>query len=309
MFIRQQAFTGKKVKLLKGGLHCHTTRSDGKAQPDECIRLHAANGYDFLALTDHRYYNYANYAPETDVLIVPGMEMDGNLTGDDKGMCFHIVAVGPEADKNGYKQDERLNSVRVKDQYEFQPVVDSIRAHNNLAIYCHPDWSRTPARSFEDIKGCFAMEIWNSGCVIETDTDVDNGFIWDELLMNGKRIYCVATDDGHAVYQHCKGWVRVKAEKNVESILRALENGEYYSSTGPEIYDFYVEDGVAHVECSNARMIHFITALRPTGVLKPAEGEYLTHGEAKLNDKFKYVRVVVEDENGRRAWSNPIWLK
>ena len=61
--IRQSAFTGS-APLLKGGLHCHTTRSDGKGTPEEVIRLHKQNGYDFLALTDHRVYNYENFAPD-----------------------------------------------------------------------------------------------------------------------------------------------------------------------------------------------------------------------------------------------------
>ena len=59
MFIRQKAFTGEN-KLLKGALHCHTTRSDGKVTPDDVIRLHKANGYDFMAITDHNIYNYKN---------------------------------------------------------------------------------------------------------------------------------------------------------------------------------------------------------------------------------------------------------
>ena len=62
--IRQAAFTGN-ARLLKGGLHCHTTRSDGRGTPEEVIRLHAEHGYDFLAITDHRKYNYRNFAPET----------------------------------------------------------------------------------------------------------------------------------------------------------------------------------------------------------------------------------------------------
>ena len=34
--IRQAAFTGN-ARLLKGGLHCHTTRSDGRGTPEEVI--------------------------------------------------------------------------------------------------------------------------------------------------------------------------------------------------------------------------------------------------------------------------------
>ena len=32
-----------------------------------------------------------------------------------------------------------------------------------------------------------------------------------------------------------------------EGIIEALEEGSFYASTGPEIYDFYVENGVAAV--------------------------------------------------------------
>ena len=35
--------------MLKGGLHCHTTRSDGDGTPEEVIRLHKENNYDFIA--------------------------------------------------------------------------------------------------------------------------------------------------------------------------------------------------------------------------------------------------------------------
>ncbi|MBO7385097.1 MAG: hypothetical protein J6U63_02000 [Clostridia bacterium] len=306
MLIRQQAFSGVQNRFLKGGLHCHTTRSDGKLTPEETIRLHAENGYDFLALTDHRFYNYENYAPDTGVLIVPGMEIDANLTTR-AGMCFHTVAIGPQADKNGYAQDERVSSARISCQEEFQPMVDEVRARNNLAFYCHPDWSRTPARSFEKLEGYFAMEIWNSGCVLEDDMDKDNGLVWDELLVQDKRINCVAVDDGHKKEHHCKGWVMVNAEKDLDAILGALAEGRYYSSCGPEIYDFYVEDGTAYCRCSPCAKIIFKYGLRPTPIRFSPDGGLIT--EASLGVKgYSYVRLVVEDEKGRRAWANPIYL-
>ena len=36
--IRQAAFLEKR-KMLKGGLHCHTTRSDGKGTPEEVAQM------------------------------------------------------------------------------------------------------------------------------------------------------------------------------------------------------------------------------------------------------------------------------
>ena len=40
-------------RWLRGNLHTHTTVSDGKLTPEECIRLYKEKGYDFLCITDH----------------------------------------------------------------------------------------------------------------------------------------------------------------------------------------------------------------------------------------------------------------
>ena len=204
MLIRQQAFGGAG-KMLKGGLHCHTTRSDGAGTPEEVIRLHYENGYDFLALTDHRYYNYKNFAPEVPITIIPGMEFDNTFEHENGFRCFHTVCIGPEKENgNGFDQDERPASGKAKDQFEYQAYLDEIHAKGNLTIYCHPEWSGTPARYFEKLEGDFAMEIWNSGCVIDCDQDMDAAY-WDELLGQGKKLWGVATDDGHAMNNHCNG--------------------------------------------------------------------------------------------------------
>ncbi|MBE6552056.1 MAG: hypothetical protein E7665_07965 [Ruminococcaceae bacterium] len=310
MLIRQTAFEGSE-KLLKGGLHCHTTRSDGRGDPAEVIRLHAKNGYDFLALTDHRFYNYENFAPETAVTIIPGMEYDNTFEANGYGFrCFHSVCIGPaKEDGNGFSQDERVAYDKVFTQEDYQPILDDIHAKKNLTIYCHPEWSSTPARYFEKLKGNFAMEIWNSGCVLSNDMDMDAAY-WDELLGQGIKIYGVATDDGHSMSHHCNGWVRVRAENKISSILEALENGAFYSSCGPEIYDFYVEDGYAHVKCSPACKIRFHSDRHPTAIFR---GEGLTDEklnlESRASMKYDYIRAVVIDAQGRYAWTNPIFLK
>ena len=215
MILRQSAFA-KEGQFLKGGLHCHTTRSDGQGTPEEVIRMHVEHGYDFLALTDHRKYNLRNFT-DLPITILPGMEMDRGIEGAGCVHCFHTVCVGP-VEGNGYAQDQIFESGRVKDQFEYQAVLDDIHAHHNLTVYCHPEWSGTNAQEFMHMKGNFAMEIWNSGCAIENHQDM-NAAYWDELLFDGQHIWGVATDDGHAMDQDCRGWVCVKADKNVPAIL------------------------------------------------------------------------------------------
>ncbi len=310
IMIRQQAFAGEE-KMLKGGLHCHTTRSDGAGSPDEVIRYHHQHGYEFLAITDHRIYNYKNYAPDVPITIIPGMEMDASFDVGQGFRCFHVVCIGPERDNgNGYEQDQRLESGKADNQEEFQPYLDDIHEKGNLTIYCHPEWSSTPARYFENLKGNFAMEIWNTGCAMENEMDRDAAY-WDELLGQGKVIYGVATDDGHPMRQHCKGWVMVRAENTISSILEALKNGAFYSSCGPEIHDFYVEDGKAVIKCSPAARIRLHCDRHPTRVIRAEEG-LLTCGEMDLTAwgqmDYSYIRAVVIDEKGRYAWTNPIFL-
>lgn len=304
--IRQSAFVNAK-KHLKGALHCHTTRSDGRGAPDETIRYHADHGYDFMAVTDHRIYNYLNYAPDTKMLIIPGMEMDRNLPGPGVH-CHHIVCLGPEKEKgNGFEQDQRFESGRITKTSECQEMLDMLHANGNMTIYCHPEWSGVSAREFEDLKGNFAMEIWNSGCVIEDGKD-QNAPYWDELLIQGKQIWGVATDDGHEMYQHCNGWVMVNSECNVGAVLEALKQGAFYSSTGPEIYDFYVEEGQAYVECSPVADIQFVHFRAPYRLVKGSMDHPITFGSTKIREGTEYIRAVVRDVEGRRAWTNPIFL-
>lgn len=304
---RQAAFTGEH-RMLKGALHCHTTRSDGKDDPAELVKYHHQQGYDFMAVTDHRCYNYKNFA-DVPMTIIPGMEMDWILPGPGVH-CHHILSFGPaREDGNGFEQEQRFPSNRIERPEQTQEMLDWLHANKNITAYCHPEWSGTPAREFDMLRGNFAMEIWNSGTVMECGKD-NNAAYWDELLIQGQKIYGIATDDGHNMAQHCKGWVRVNSENDLDDILAALQEGKFYSSCGPEIYDFYVDQGVAHISCSPVSEIQFIHLRVPYPIFRAAPGEAgLTSGSVPLCvTSSPYIRAVVKDAEGRRAWTNPIFL-
>jgi len=303
MIIRQAAFEGKG-KMLKGNLHCHTTRSDALGTPYSVSRQYAASGYDFLALTDHNIYNFDQYSPEDDLLILPGMEVDTGLPGPDCH-CVHVVSLGPEKEMgNGFDQDQRFRYPQAENAGQAQIMIDDILKANNLPMYCHPEWSGTPAQEIEELQGFSLMEIWNTGCVLDNGLDKDAAY-WDELLMAGRVVYGVATDDGHSAKQNCQGYIMVNAEKNVQSILEALKRGAFYASCGPVIYDFYVEDGVATVLCSPAASIRFRHLRNP---YQDQKGIALTGAQAPIPKGQHYVRAEVTDHLGRKAWTNPIFV-
>ncbi len=301
--IRQIAF-GTKKTFLKGGLHCHTTRSDGLMDPGDVIRLHKSYGYDFLALTDHRIYNYTDFAPEAGLTILPGMEFDSLITHENGFRCFHTVCSGLPDESNGFCQDQTFTTPMTPTPEDYQPYLDMIHENGNLTVYCHPEWSSTPPSLFGKLRGNFAMELWNSGCVIENDMDKD-ALYFDEMLGAGHRIWGIAVDDGHSKKHHGNGWVMVAADNDPKSILDALSNGAFYSTTGPDFLDFYVEDGIAKVKCSPVDRIKFHADKHPTRMIC---GNDLTEASLDLRGQYEYIRVSAEDAAGHRAWTNPIFL-
>ncbi len=310
MKIRHQAFEPGK-KMLKGALHCHTTRSDGDFSPEELLRIYYEHGYDFVAITDHKIYNYKNYAPDLPITVIPGFEFENVFETENGFRQFHTVCLGPEKEKgNLYEQDQVIPAGTAKNQEEYQKYLDEIHANGNITFYCHPEYSGTPSRYFEKMQGDFAFEIYNSGCHTYCDMDTDANY-WEELLGQGKKIFGVATDDCHMKYEMCKAWVMVNADNNVDSILDALKRGAFYSSTGPEIHDLYVEGDEIIVETSPVAKIRCVADNNRFRNIYPGGDKNqpgtITRGAFEFEDHKQYSRVSVIDRNGKYAWANPIF--
>ena len=302
--IRQLAFSTDR-KLLKGALHCHSTRSDGEDPPSQVLKSYHQKGFDFVALTDHNVYNRTNDAPETGLTILPATEVDVDFAS---GVgCLHTVLIGKTTGEGqGYEQDQRFPSFLIERQEDFQPALDKHHAAGNLSILCHPGWSNIYTRQYERLKGNFALEVWNTGSALDCHMDMNNERDWDELLMQGQRIFAVATDDAHRVADCGYGWVRVNAENKVESIAAALEKGAFYSSCGPEIYDFCMDGDTACVSCSPCRSISFCRSGSPYKVVRDKD-RLITEATFLVPPGYRYIRITVEDEFGRMAWTNPIF--
>jgi hypothetical protein len=218
----------------------------------------------------------------------------------------HAVALGPETG-NGYTDGQEVLYERGGLAVDCQDIFDDIRKANNLAVLAHPTWSGNTPADVLALRDYDMIEIWNTGSELDWAIS-DRGYHWDVLLSAGRRVWGVASDDGHALQENGFGFVRVAAEKNVASILEALKNGEFYASCGPEIYDFYIEDDVAHIVTDPCAMIQFVSACHPLRVTRSKDGS-LTHAELKIDRGFRYLRATIVDAQGRRAWTNPIFLR
>lgn len=155
------------------------------------------------------------------------------------------------------------------------------------------------------------MEIYNYGC----EHDGLYGFnpqSYDEMLRQGNRLFCVATDDNHNQHPFgdplCDsfgGFVMVKAEElTYDAVIKALLHGDFYSSMGPEIYSLSVENGVLEIETSPVEKIYVMTSGRNCHKKVAASGEIMTRVSFVLDGTEEYIRVQVRDGQGRYACSN-----
>ena len=158
-------------------------------------------------------------------------------------------------------------------------------------------------------EGLACVEVWNTGC----EQEIGRGFgeyAWDWALGAGKKLSAVAVDDCHGFDDVGKAWVSVEAEAFTgDAIVDALSRGAYYSSCGPEIRSFERKGNVVEAVTSPCRSIAFL-ADRQRGKFCPAApGTTLESASLTLKGTERYVRVECIDAEGRKAWSNPIYLE
>lgn len=294
----------------KGNLHCHTTCSDGKDTPLDTVQIYKKNGYQFLGISDHSVYNHFTGFGTKDFLLMPATERDVSVSGEIM-KCYHIVGIGYDREPNNqlYSVGEKFAPLLWNGTETAQGIIDDLNAHTNMAILAHPVWSRNELEEIKALNGLVGIEIYNNVCEIEWHQGYSELY-WDLLLKHGYKVWGFATDDSHDIAKHaCGGWIVVKAkELTYAAIQESIVCGSFYSSTGPQIYDFYVEDHRAVVDCSPVHAIHFITYDNLGKSYYGNDDQDLTGETHALQGVEKFVRVEIVDSNGKKAWSNPILL-
>lgn len=304
---RLSAFTAAG-RFWRGNLHTHSTRSDGVLPPEEVCRRYRAEGYDFLALTDHFVGCYGYPIVDTkefrtnSFTTILGAELHSGVMAN--GELWHLLAVGLPPD------------FAASDSPDFDPkpgqetgpelAARAVAAGAFVAV-AHPQWSGMTLADARSITAAHAVEIYNHGCAVGCDRP-DGFAINDLLLSEGRRLTLVATDDAH-FYEpdHFGGWVMVKAPENTpDALLSALKAGDFYSSQGPELRDVYLEGDQVVIECS--AVVTAIAVGRGSAAIS-THGGSMTRVELPLSglDGSPWLRVTVVDAGGKRAWSNPIW--
>lgn len=291
----------------RGNIHCHTTNSDGILSPKDVAEQYKNEGYNFLAFTDHNRFSNSDIYNDKDFIVIPGIEVD--IDNPDPWRIYHVVGIQGKDNSMSMSDGEKFHSGKWQGIQSAQKMIDRLRDRGQIAMFNHPNWSRLELDDFIDLKDYFALEIYNYGCAIENHTALSIDY-WDSLLRRGRRVWGVATDDcHHRLNDRFGGWVMVKASNLTHNaIIESLTQGSFYSSTGPEIYEYGVQDGTVSIKCSPVRAIHFVTYEVWGHSFFADKNDTLTSASHKLRGNEKYVRVECVDHNGNTAWTNPIFL-
>ena len=330
-------YLDSEKKYFKANLHCHTTLSDGKATPEKIKEEYMKRGYSVVAFTDHEHIVDNSYLTDDNFLAITGAEIAVPKLGAWKNahdkqyaptvhLC--IYSFDPHNVLTPYSSRERDNfgpeevrdastydNQREKRIYSAEGISDLVRhVHEQgfLIALNHPAWSLINGKDYLEYKGLDFIEIYNTGCVKMGHPKEEH--VYDEMLKSGMKIFCTACDDNHngkgftdPQSDSFGGWVVINAEKlEYSDIMNALKNGEFYASEGPEIYSLTREEDKITIKTSPVKKMFKLTDGRGASGKHAAEGEYLTEATFKIDETFGSVRIRIEDEFGRCAYTQPV---
>ena len=307
---------------LKSAFHTHTSRSDGELDPDAHVRHHEWAGFDVCTITDH--WTLTHEPSTKRCLVITGAELAadpsaGALTDSE------ILAIGiseiPEDPGGDRAKWGPIDAYHYKTFPDLSAAARCIAEQGGVSFVAHPCWSGMPLETLLAVDGTHGLELFNSSAERE-NLRGDSSYVWDQCLERGRRLWGFATDDCHYPgFDINDAWTMVRAAERTEAaVLEALRHGHHYATNGPVLLDMAVDGDALEVRCSPARAVVMMSRYE-TGwavhadvrnrqedarVLERDDHGLVVRARFEPPMELPYRRIVVEDERGRRAWSNPI---
>ena len=302
------------AQWYKGNTHTHTVNSDGDSTPDEVVRWYREHGYNFLVLTDHNYLTKveglnAVHGAEGKFIVIQGEEVTDEF-GDKP---IHINGLNVRQVVMPQHGDSIISTI--------QNNVDAIREVEGVPHINHPNFNwAINADHIKGVKNIKLFEVYNGHPTVNNLGG--GGFpgleaMWDDILSSGKLVYGIAVDDAHVFKDTTDktkptpghGWVMVRAARLAAGeLLQALENGDFYASTGVELRDYQASAKEITLTIKESRTSKYTVYFTGRGgrLLKETTTNPATY--AFKGDEL-YVRAKVVESNGKQAWTQPVFLK
>ncbi len=321
-------------KFYKANLHSHSVCSDGSLSPEQIKEIYLKKGYSAVAFTEHEIMlDFSNLSDENFIAITayeyelvndknhlaalhewkPRMgthveKIHLNLFSKDphdtRMICFNPENVWGNAKKYLHRARYVGNPdyVRSYAKEGINEVIHAARERDMLVVFNHPNWSMNTRDVYAGLENLSGFEIINGATNLESDMEY-MPHIYQELARLGKRMICVGGDDNHKDFECGLAWTMIKADSlTYQNLMDGLERGNCYASSGPEIYELYVEDCSVTIHCSDAVSVYLYTAGRRVDrKLMGQDGIPVTEAVFKLDENDYMFRISVKDARGNHA--------
>ncbi len=296
------------VNHYKANLHCHSTVSDGKFTPMQLKEMYSEKGYSILACTDHQNCIPHNDLTDNNFLFLTGVEVAFGIKAK---TSVHLCGISREPNLCV----DILNNVN-DDLDSINEGIRVLKEKNCITTLNHPRWSGISYDTLSKLSDFDNMEVAN-GFEMINDGYGNSAALYEMELRRGRIVRPFATDDSHRTkggregYEYFQGFTTVFAkELSYNAVIDALDNGNYYASTGPEFHALWLDGDILHVECSAVRGVYVHgSEYRHRGDVISRHDD-ITVADIKL-EKYatsSYISVQLLTEKGEMAWSCPYYI-
>ena len=327
-----------KKEQYKANLHSHSVLSDGKLTPEELRDAYKDKGYSILAITDHEYPKSHNDLTTDDILMLTGYEAyirPSRICRFDRFKPeIHINLIAKDKDNEGIvaydplyckymplpkallaKHLGNIGSRKFTCLY-IQKFIDVASKNGYLVSLNHPCWSMQDTKDLKKLQGFWSMEIFNTSSM-KTSGYAENMPVYDALLRSGEKLFCHGSDDNHnkrpmedPLSDSFGAWTMVSADKlDYKSVIKALEKGDFYASTGPVIHSIVISGNEVTVKTSEAKYIRMHMTPKYAKTSYDKKGGTITEGKFKLPEDASYIYFSVTDKNGGKAYTHAFDIK
>lgn len=324
--------------------HTHTSAppgSDANATPQVVAEWYRTHGYNCLVITDHEFLTEVTslnqkYAAQGDFLVLPGQEITQAIrdASHHQGVR-HLHVNGININTSIMPLGHPSPAKDISPAQTYTRNIDAIYRAGGIPQVNHPNlrWS-VRLQDLIPITQPYLLEVWNAfpssnnlGGNDESGDGPSTEALWDALLSAGKIVWAVASDDAHEYARlddrlsptPGHAWIVLRAPSlTARSITNALRDGQFYASTGVTLEDYTVDDHgvsmtIAPTPEWGAKGIAAKGSTRYVTTFVGANGRVLAQMPgASPRYQFEgdetYIRASIVDSDGRRAWTQPIFL-
>ncbi|WP_435099900.1 CehA/McbA family metallohydrolase [Arhodomonas sp. AD133] len=297
-------------------MHHHSDVLDGFTAPEYVVRSQLAAGLDLTLLSDHdttaNLERTAALSASRDVPFIPSIEISASWGH------FNPYPIDPAADYTLNSGEAPVQEIIAQREKLGAEAIQMNHPYIKYGYYTNAENGTASGGYFPRFD---LMEVNADG---EHEKTLRKA--WDHWS-HGERVYLSAGSDVHDVWKNRSGevraYARVPGELNAEAFVTALRDGHAFVTFGPMVYpdvdfgdDLRVAQGEPVTLGFDLAAANGLQAIRVVGDGGDVVAEQsFDDAPVRARSTFElpaagdtFYAVVVEDAEGKKAYSNPIWV-